>query len=372
MLYLQIKAVPPPDFPDYKLEQITKLIHASDIHRAENKQKKRNKQLHKKRQRYNSYATPKFLNTNISTNTLPKVKKVQQINNTLIAKNTRLDVIIPLTSTGNIVVKRKLQKSRKRTVRLQKNNYTFSISLPNQKINTFSGHAKIAKDNSVVYSNYQEDTDVVVQAFEDSVRVLTILNDADAPTEYIYNVNVPIGGHLKKLNDGSVKILDKNNKFMGAIAPAWALDKEGKKVPTHYEIRGNKLIQIVEHLNLNITYPVVADPYIGSSMIAYAHWSHANPRVKGNPYYDYKLTVTPTTFGYSLSRYYYAKEGWIELTESGLPYMDEVVDSMRKQYYCHVNAAWIQYRDDYHLEQWRPDVNWWKLLRYGCNAPGHI
>jgi len=243
------------------------------------------------------------------------------------------------------------------------------ISLPNKESNTFSGQAKIAKQNTVVYKDYQENTDVVVQAFKGSVRILTILNDADAPTEYEYDVSIPTGGYMKKIQDGSVKILDKNKKFVGAFTPAWALDKNGKKVPTHYEIRGNKLIQIVEHLSVNVTYPVVADPYYAVKMVKHAFWKYRYAS-GGNDWYNWKLTVIPTDFGRSAGNHF-ANVGWNELIRK-VSYLDENTASMKRQYECHVRYAWIQSRKEYHLEHWRPYASWGTMLRYGCNPPGHI
>ncbi|MEJ9209242.1 hypothetical protein [Paenibacillus larvae] len=40
---------------------------------------------------------------------------------------------------------------------------------------------------------------------------------------------------------------------------AWAKDANGNDIPTHYEIRGNDLVQKVE-FNENTAFPVVADP----------------------------------------------------------------------------------------------------------------
>lgn len=43
------------------------------------------------------------------------------------------------------------------------------------------------------------------------------------------------------------------------IQPAWAKDADGKEIDTHYEIRDNELVQIVE-FDENTRFPVVADP----------------------------------------------------------------------------------------------------------------
>jgi len=197
-----------------------------------------NKKLRKKLKTYNSYASPKFLTKKISASSLPKAQNVKKMNDTFVSKSDKYTISAPLTATGNIILKKKTPKAFRRALSTTSNAYTLMISLPNKENNTFSGQAKVAKKNTVVYEDYQENTDVVVQAFKGSVRVLTILNDADAPSEYEYNINLPMGGKMKKLTNGSIMILDKNKKFQGGIISPWAVDKNGKKVPTHYEIRG--------------------------------------------------------------------------------------------------------------------------------------
>jgi len=335
----------------------------------ENKQKELNKKLHKKLKTYNSYASPKFLAKKISASSLPKAQNVQKMNDTFVSKSDKYTISAPLTATGNIILKKNTPKAFRKASKSKKNTYTFMISLPNKENNTFSGQAKVAKKNTVVYEDYQENTDVVVQAFKGSVRVLTILNDADAPIEYEYDVNVPVGGHMKKSKDGSITILDKNEKFVGGFAPAWAVDKNGKKVPTHYEIRGKKLIQIVEHLSTNITYPVVADPNGGDSMVWAVEWVEDPQSADGDHWYDWRLFVTPTSWSRWKHQYSDGLIGWDEIRYTR--YLIYNGYSMKNQYICHVQNAWWR-SGDYHLEHWRPAVAYWRTVAYGCNPPGHI
>jgi hypothetical protein len=338
------------------------------MHRAENQQKEFKKKSRTKNNTYNSYATPKFLTKKISKSSLPHAKKVQKVNDTFVSKSDKYTIAVPLTATGNIILKETTPKAFKRSKKSKKNTYNFMISLPNKENSTFSGKAKVAKENSIVYKDYQENIDVVVQALKGSVRVLTILNDADAPTEYVYNVNVPTGGYLKKLQDGSIDILDKNGKAIGGFAPAWAVDKNGKKVPTHYKIKGNKLIQIVEHLSVNVEYPVVADPNGGNRMVWATDWEK-QPQNSGNRWFHWKLNVTPTSWSRWKHQYSDGLRGWNEIRY--VQYILHNGVSMKNQYICHVQNAWFR-SGDYHLEHWRPATSYWRTVAYLCNPPGHI
>ena len=61
--------------------------------------------------------------------------------------------------------------------------------------------------------------------------------------------------------------------YTGTDVAAAAVDAEGKKIPTHYKIRGNTVVQIINHINAAIKYPVVADPWFGSNLIDRATWA---------------------------------------------------------------------------------------------------
>jgi len=336
----------------------------------ENKQKEFMKQSRKKMGAFNSYTSPKMLAKKISDSELPKASAIQKSSTSFISKNNESTLFVPFTSSGNIVLKDKTSISLLKKAKIKSNNYHFMISLPNQEDNTFSGKAKKAVDNSIIYNDYQENTDIAVQAIDGAVRILTILKDADAPTKYTYKINLPFRGHMEKKQDGSIAILDNNKKFMGAFAPAWAIDKNGKKVPTHYEIKDNKLIQIVDHLSGNYTYPIVADPYYGRKMVKQAFWRYDHQN-QGDSWYHWRLYVIPTDFGRSTGGKLWADAGWTQL-KSMVSYLNYNTQSMYYQYKCHVYFGWLQLRKEYHLEHWRRPTSWFNTLRAGCNPPGYM
>ena len=127
--------------------------------------------------------------------------------------------------------------------------------------------ASVAKDGTVVYGN-GSDVAVTVQATSSSVRMSTVLNGPDAPTRFAY----PVTGAEVKLNaSGGVDLYDdvtitgddgqpvtERVVTMTAAKP-WARDAAGRAVPTHYELSGNTVYQVVE-TNAKTQFPVVADP----------------------------------------------------------------------------------------------------------------
>jgi len=333
------------------------------MHRAENQQKEFKKKSRKKMKTYNSYVKPKFLTKERLKTSLPRAKKMLQNKTKFSLLNSKYNITVPTTATGLI----KLQKSHynnsimARAKHDKDRNTQFTISLPNQNESTFTGKAKVASDNSIVYANYQENTDVVVQAFKDSIRVLTVLNDADAPTEYRYKINIPADGKVKKTKNGGILIFDKNNKLFGGFAPPWAVDKNGEKIPTHYEIEDNELIQIVNHLNVNATYPIVADPYGGYNLIWGGSWRWE----KKDNVWGWVLYAFPTNWARRFGGNYWVgvygfnelyNKGWIDLNYAG----------MRDQFICHHQYAYWR-KGAYHLEEWRPNVGYWHTVAALCN-----
>lgn len=67
------------------------------------------------------------------------------------------------------------------------------------------------------------------------------------------------GTQLLLLDDGSVTLSD-GVDFLGGIATPWAVDAQGQSLPTHYEIDGSTLTQVVD--TSTAMFPVVADPTV--------------------------------------------------------------------------------------------------------------
>lgn len=66
------------------------------------------------------------------------------------------------------------------------------------------------------------------------------------------------GTSLELMQDGGV-ILSQGGRPIGLIDAPWAVDAAGKKLPTHYEISGSTLTQVVGYPR-GTAFPVVADP----------------------------------------------------------------------------------------------------------------
>ena len=158
-------------------------------------------------------------------------------------------------------------------------------------------------DGTVMFDSSEEDVTVAVQtekcegdeAAGNMVRSMVIIDSAKAPKEYTFGFALKKGQSLKYEKDvpekyvsdesadrqtdesadkqtdesadkqnpagkgrGKIYVVE-DNEPLCEIQPAWAKDADGEPVDTHYEIRGNDLVQVVS-FDENTRFPVVADP----------------------------------------------------------------------------------------------------------------
>lgn len=169
-----------------------------------------------------------------------------------IEKATGAADIAPALASGTTIPRRATEGAKTLTA----TGDTVSITLAGAKNVT---GAKAGK-NTTVYPGAAKDTDLAIQPTTDGgIRALAVLKDAAAPREQRYDIGLPEGTRLVKLNTGAVAAIAKNGTFLVGIATPWAKDATGNPVPTSYRIDGNTLIQSVQTTD-STAFPVVADP----------------------------------------------------------------------------------------------------------------
>lgn len=105
-----------------------------------------------------------------------------------------------------------------------------------------------------------EQVDVVARPTADGVQALLLIDGPSAPQRYPFPVDVGgVPAHLTLTPNGSIEIRRSASAAPVAIVtPAWAVDAVGASVPTHFEVHGSTLVQVVDHQGA--AYPVTADP----------------------------------------------------------------------------------------------------------------
>jgi hypothetical protein len=111
----------------------------------------------------------------------------------------------------------------------------------------------------VAYDNNNGSATVPLIRDDGAVQITTVIENAHAPKRYDYPMDIPDGGSLVQTPEGVVAIVTGDGAPLRVLGDAWAKDANGNSVPTHYEVRGNTLTQVVDFTE-HTAFPVVADP----------------------------------------------------------------------------------------------------------------
>lgn len=233
-----------------------------------------------------------------------------------------------------------------------------AMQLPFSKI---ASKARVVSNGIVAFDNNNGSSSVPVVKNDGSLQVTTIIQAATAPTRFDYQFQ--LDGTAKIIKYGAGLVLFNDGKFAGAVAPAWAKDAEGKNVPTHYEVSGATITQVVDHQSANFTYPVVADPWLGVNLfssIYIAPWTTGGlPVVNLNlspwgwlVYTGVAQGGLPLSFG--AGQAILDTAGWDEAWGKGGS-IRAALDkpSQRQQFSCHALGAIAA--GEWNLEKFRPN-----------------
>ena len=141
--------------------------------------------------------------------------------------------------------------------------------------------------NTLVYDNHNGSSTVPIVHDDGSIQITTVIENSSAPTRYAYPIALSGKAYLKLESSGAVSVMGSDPSIPSVyIAPPWAKDANGKDVPTHFEITGSTVTQVVDFTK-KTAFPVTADPavyvdYTTASVInvkrygAIAKWKYLN------------------------------------------------------------------------------------------------
>ena len=201
------------------------------------------------------------------------------------------------------------------------------------------------------------------------MRIQVILKSKASASAYTYVVNVPATGTIQPLADGGLRVMGPNNALIGGFAAPWARDSNGVAVPTHYEIRSNTVVQVIDHRSGNFAYPVAADPWLGINLIDHATWVYYSG-------FGWTFQVVPTWWARANAPgYFVGVADWDELYDryknAGL---DTNLNGMRDQLICHQQIVAIRDpgKASWNIDECRPDVGYLQTVNASCNPGGPV
>ncbi len=164
-------------------------------------------------------------------------------------------------------------------------------------------------------------------------------------------------------------VLNSRGKLIGGLAQPWARDSEKQEVPTHYEVNGSTIIQVIDHNTGNWVYPIVADPLLGKSLILDATRTPITCSSQGCLYShsfqisDYGISVYASGLvGAKLLQ----SQGWEEA--KGKFSTVGRYQTTKNQWDCHALGYWTGGTGRWDLEETRrPTAHRYTWTRHSCN-----
>ncbi|MDR1189170.1 MAG: DUF2599 domain-containing protein [Bifidobacteriaceae bacterium] len=214
-------------------------------------------------------------------------------------------------------------------------------------------------DGVVAYDNNNGSVTVPVVKSDGTVQVATIIEDQGAPTMYTYDLDLGVYALPIFLDNGGIIFNDQDGAFVLGVAPPWAVDASGAAVPTHYELAGGRLTQVVDHRAAATAYPVVADPVLGIDLFSKTKRTTSSKGFTVSATLSWlgqalvrSLASAPVLPGLAGTGYsVMVGAGWSELVKK-----QSTVNTtpMYNQYVCHVTYGWtLRLSDTWDLESWR-------------------
>jgi len=139
-------------------------------------------------------------------------------------------------------------------VAFEKDGVEFAFGVPGE------GEGSLLPDGlTTLYDGEASATSVAVQPVETGARALVLVEDESAPEAFDFEVEGDTA-RLEANADGTVTAYDAADMPIATTRSPWAVDAEGKDVPTRFQVDGTTLRQVVDHRDGNWAYPITADP----------------------------------------------------------------------------------------------------------------
>lgn len=226
------------------------------------------------------------------------------------------------------------------------------------------GEASTQTDGSVVFETEDSYSIAPLPHADGSVQLINVLADATAPEryEYSFSSSTPV---TISLHEGMAVVTNPAGEYVGGVTAPWAYDSLGTAVPTHFEIEGQTLVQVVAHTSGNYAYPITADPYAGQMLFS---WITID-RING----DSRVNLQPTNYGRGVVPWVMTGAGWTEAVtwnNAGYPIGPTLQSkpTLRQQFDCH--AFGNAFAGVWNLERYRLNrtVSWTRgVVIHHCN-----
>ncbi|MBC2681480.1 hypothetical protein GSS87_03565 [Corynebacterium sp. 4HC-13] len=108
-----------------------------------------------------------------------------------------------------------------------------------------------------VIANTNGNSVVAQQIDADNLRLSQVIPSAENDSSF--TINFKNAGEITDLGNSGFVVKDRQGEPVAQALNPWARDAAGNRIPTHYEIHGNAVTQVVE-TSAATEYPVTIDP----------------------------------------------------------------------------------------------------------------
>jgi hypothetical protein len=113
--------------------------------------------------------------------------------------------------------------------------------------------------DAVVYGDGGTGSSTAIRPTPEGAQALIVIDGPGSASEFAFEIAVDGEPAELELVDGAVEVRSVGSAEPSAtVLPPWAVGADGVSVPTRFKVRGDEVVQVVDHRGA--AYPVVADP----------------------------------------------------------------------------------------------------------------
>lgn len=122
--------------------------------------------------------------------------------------------------------------------------------------------SQVSKNDGRYVVPASDGASLAVAPTADGAQILIGIEEAGAPTNYDFELDAADGLTGRVTPDGAVELANERGELAAEVAVPWAVDAEGRQVPTRFTLRDGVITQVVDHRAGDFAYPIVADPKV--------------------------------------------------------------------------------------------------------------
>jgi len=225
--------------------------------------------------------------------------------------------------------------------------------------------ASLTEDGAMLVQNSTDIESLAITHEDASVQVIASIAAETASERIDFVVNDGEPANISIEESGLIQVTSLQGELIGFIAAPWAYDATGASVPTHFEVDGSTVTQVIEHQGGDFTYPIVADPWGGKNLFTGFTYNVTN-RI-----HSFKKSEFGGSIHYPTNYQIFLNEGWAEF-RARTPGQSYITTSIHQQYDCHAAGGyWNLAGPTWDLEVFRPartNGNWFfGVAFHHCN-----